>query len=125
VRRWTFCRFREASWESLEEAVEGMGYPAVVKSEGLGYDGKGQYRISSRAEIDRVRRNHGREENFVVEEFVEFSAEVSAVGLRNTSGDIRIYPVTENVHEGGILIYNHTSLQRISLWWVSSPWSSF
>jgi len=48
----------------------------------------------------------------VVEEFVEFSAEVSAVGLRNTSGDIRIYPVTENVHEGGILIYNHTSELR-------------
>ncbi len=106
------CRFREANRETLREAVEEIGYPAVIKSEALGYDGKGQYRVSSPADLRNVLENHGESEGFVVEELVEFTAEFSAVGVRNRKGEVRVYPLTENVHEGGILLYNRTSPRR-------------
>ncbi len=109
-RGYPVCRFREADRETLEEALEEIGYPAVVKSESLGYDGKGQYRIASPADLEDLKGAAG--ERFLVEEFVPFTSEISAVGVRSRSGEIKVYPVTENVHEGGILLYNYVSSRR-------------
>ena len=39
----------------------------------------------------------------MVEEFVDFKMEVSVIAVRNTVGEIKTYPVVENIHEDNIL----------------------
>lgn len=102
-------RFRRGRMEDLKRLIDEIGAPAVVKSERLGYDGKGQYRVSSGEDLEEIYRNHSPDESFVVEEFVDFEREVSAVGVRDRRGRIKIYPITENFHEEGILLYNRTT----------------
>jgi len=103
------ARFRRGKLSQLNELIREVGLPTVVKSERLGYDGKGQYRVFQERDLERILSNHSQEESFVVEEFVEFQSEVSAVGARDSGGNIRVFPITENVHEDGILLYNRTT----------------
>ncbi len=98
--------FRVGKLSRLRELVSELGPPVIVKSEKLGYDGKGQYRINSLSDLEEVFRNHSQEENFVVEKFVDFEMEVSAIGVRSRDGKVKIYPLTGNFHERGILLYN-------------------
>lgn len=101
-------RFLWGLMGELEDLVSSVGLPAVVKSERQGYDGKGQYRIESLEDLEKVRRNHPPEERFVVEELVRFRSEVSVIGVKDPSGRVKVYPITENHHSGGILVYNRT-----------------
>ena len=101
-------RFEVCRLENLEEAVRSVGLPVVVKAERLGYDGKGQYRVFSLKDLGKIRENHSEGESFVVEEMINFRAELSAVGVRDRRGRIKVFPVTQNVHEEGILLYNWT-----------------
>ncbi|WP_457601615.1 5-(carboxyamino)imidazole ribonucleotide synthase [Hydrogenivirga sp.] len=100
--------FRRGKLSELEGMVREIGTPAVVKSERLGYDGKGQYKVNRLEDLREVYRNHSQEEIFVVEEFVDFVREVSAVGVRDSQGHVKVFPITENVHEEGILLFNRT-----------------
>ncbi len=107
------ANFRIGNLSQLEYMVEEVGYPAVVKAEKLGYDGKGQYRVRTKEDLEDIYRNHGEGESFVIEEFIDFRMEVSAVGVRDRKGSVRVYPVTENVHEKGILLYNWVSDRKV------------
>jgi 5-(carboxyamino)imidazole ribonucleotide synthase len=64
--------------EDLSAALEEIGLPAVLKTAGFGYDGKGQTRINSAEEaggaFEALRGREG-----VVEAFVDFEREVSVV----------------------------------------------
>lgn len=101
-------RFRRVKTEELKEAVSELGLPAVVKSTRLGYDGKGQYRIRREEDLGQVFKSHSEGESFVVEEFVDFELEASAVGVRDSEGRTLVFPITMNVHDEGILLYNYT-----------------
>ena len=103
------ARFRRGKLGQLRELLREVGLPAVVKSERLGYDGKGQYRVYEEGEVEGILSRHSEEESFVVEEFVDFQREVSAVGVRDSEGRVKVFPLTENVHEEGILLYNRTA----------------
>ncbi len=70
------------------------GLPALVKSRRLGYDGKGQRRITA----DEVL---GADE--LAEEIVEFERELSIVAVRGRDGTTRCWPLAENEHRDGIL----------------------
>ena len=98
-------RFEVLSFEDLQRVGDLLGFPAVIKSESLGYDGKGQYLIRSLDEL-KVVKERGR---FLAEEFVDFEFEFSIIGVRNAQGQIRLYPPTINHHEEGILIHNITT----------------
>ncbi len=104
--------FRRSDLSGLREAVEQVGLPAVVKAERLGYDGKGQYRVERWEDLLEVHRNHPEGDSFVVESFVDFAYEVSAIGVRNGQGSVKIFPMTRNVHEEGVLLYNWVSEDR-------------
>lgn len=101
-------RFTHCTLKDLKNAISTIGLPAVVKADRLGYDGKGQYRVTSPEDIKTIEENHEPNDSFVVEEMVDFVAEVSAVGVRSHKGEILIFPPTQNVHREGILLYNHT-----------------
>jgi 5-(carboxyamino)imidazole ribonucleotide synthase len=90
------------SLADLDAAVEALGLPAVLKTRREGYDGKGQVVITSRADVPRAFESLPARPK-ILEEFVRFDREVSAIAVRGRSGETAFYPVTENVHRGGIL----------------------
>jgi 5-(carboxyamino)imidazole ribonucleotide synthase len=90
------------SREDMVTAVDQLGLPLVIKTRRLGYDGKGQFIIRERKDIDDAWKALGGN-SLIAEQWVNFDYEVSAIGARNVDGDIVIYPLSRNVHEDGIL----------------------
>jgi 5-(carboxyamino)imidazole ribonucleotide synthase len=90
----------------LYRAVREVGLPAILKTRRLGYDGKGQFRIRSEADLDVAWAALGAQAErvgLILEAFVPFEREVSVVAVRGRDGEFRAYPLTENWHESGIL----------------------
>ena len=91
------------SREALEAAVGALGYPAVLKTRRMGYDGKGQQVLSSEADLDSAwERLGGRP--LILEGFVPFDRELSILAVRGLGGEVAFYPLVENQHESGILV---------------------
>jgi 5-(carboxyamino)imidazole ribonucleotide synthase len=79
-----------------------MGLPLLLKTRRDAYDGRGNYKINSKLEInDAFDLFSGK--LLMVEKFVKFEKEISVIAARNTKGDITTYPVVENIHENNIL----------------------
>ncbi len=96
---------RVDSREDLGAAVKALGLPAVLKRRRLGYDGRGQRFLHEPSDLDEAWEALG-DAPLILEGFVDFDREVSLVGVRNPSGDTAFYPLSENVHEDGILRYS-------------------
>lgn len=88
--------------DDLYRAVSELGTPAVLKTAGFGYDGKGQAKIKAIGEIEKVFEDLNGNEA-VLESFVEFEKEVSVVCARDKQGNFAHYGVIENSHENHIL----------------------
>lgn len=86
----------------LHDAAARLGLPAVLKTRRAGYDGKGQQIVHTDAELDGAWRALGRAPS-VLEEFVEFSREISVLLARDVPGNIEFYPCAENLHRDHIL----------------------
>lgn len=90
------------SVEELDAALERLGCPAVLKTAGWGYDGKGQFRIGNRDQAAQAWRALNTAEA-VLEAFVDFDCEVSVVAARGSDGAVCTFPVIENSHRDHIL----------------------
>jgi len=90
------------SREDMEDAAAKLGLPMVVKSRRLGYDGKGQFIVRSADDVAPAWNALGGQA-LIAEQWVPFDFEVSTIGVRDAAGDVRIYPLTRNVHKDGIL----------------------
>lgn len=86
---------------SLAAAVQAMGLPALLKTRRLGYDGKGQLRLSPGDGWREAAVALGAPA--ILEGHVAFAREVSSVAARGVDGAFRGYPLCENAHAGGIL----------------------
>ncbi len=96
-------RFRKVADQSeLASAADEICLPAILKSAGFGYDGKGQYRIYSPANFDAAWQAVG-EQEAVLEAFVDFEREISVVAARSINGDFVHFGTVENQHVNGIL----------------------
>ncbi len=93
---------RVNSIENLREGLRILGTPAVLKTAGWGYDGKGQTRIASLAEAEKSYQALDGEEA-VLEKFVDLEREVSVIAARGADGQAIDYGVIENVHRRHIL----------------------
>ena len=94
------------SREELAARVAEFGMPCIVKTRRLGYDGKGQFRIRSSADIDAAWQALGdyvEKTGLILEGFVDFDREVSVVAVRGRDGEFRAWPVTGNWHVDGVL----------------------
>ena len=91
-----------ASFEALQAALQAIGTPAILKTAGFGYDGKGQVRLKSAADAPAAWDALGGAE-CVLEGFVQFAHEVSIVAARGLDGSFACYGPIENAHLGGIL----------------------
>ena len=89
----------------LVSALPGLGLPAVLKSAGWGYDGKGQAVIRAAAEAESAWRAAGLppDGEAVVEAWIDFEREVSVVAARGLDGAYVDFGVIENRHHRHIL----------------------
>lgn len=90
------------SYQDLQNAPKILGWPFLVKTRRLGYDGKGQRLIRTAADMETAWEQLGGQA-LIGENFVPFQREVSVIAVRNKSGQIVFYPLSENVHKNGIL----------------------
>jgi 5-(carboxyamino)imidazole ribonucleotide synthase len=86
----------------LDAAVETLGLPAVLKTCRMGYDGKGQWMLRTREDVEKTRKELPGVP-LILEKFVAFTREVSLLAARSRGGEIAFYPVVENHHRDGIL----------------------
>jgi 5-(carboxyamino)imidazole ribonucleotide synthase len=77
-------------------------FPSILKTARLGYDGKGQVRLRTRADVSSGFQALGAVP-CVLEQQVELEREISVVLARDPEGRSRAFPVSENIHRGGIL----------------------
>jgi 5-(carboxyamino)imidazole ribonucleotide synthase len=90
----------------LDDAIAIVGTPCILKTRRLGYDGKGQFRIRTRADADAAWDALGAQATtvgLIVEAFVAFERELSVIALRGRDGEFRTWPLTENWHVDGVL----------------------
>jgi len=87
---------------ALARAADLADGGAVVKTARLGYDGKGQRRVSSRSELTEALSDLG-DVDCVVEAMLDLHAEVSVIIGRTADGRSSHWPIAENVHTDGIL----------------------
>lgn len=88
--------------DEFQTAVDQLGTPCVLKTAGFGYDGKGQSKITSQADIETAfaaLNGH----DAVLEAFVDFEKEVSVVCARDQQGNFSHFGVIENEHANHIL----------------------
>lgn len=83
-------------------AVREIGTPAVLKTAGFGYDGKGQAKILGTDDCALAFEGIGGKEA-ILEAFVDFEKEVSVVAARDAAGHFAHFGVIENDHVNHIL----------------------
>ena len=93
------------SLSDLQAAVARLGVPGILKTNRLGYDGKGQAKISARDDVAAAWAAMKNQPS-IYESFVNFTCEVSVLVARSVDGRVACFDVTENVHRNHIL---HTS----------------
>jgi 5-(carboxyamino)imidazole ribonucleotide synthase len=91
-----------ANEQDLAEAVRALGCPAILKTAGFGYDGKGQARVNAPEDAAAAWESIGCVPA-VLEAFIEFEREVSVVAARSAAGDFVDYGVVDNTHRNHIL----------------------
>lgn len=99
--------FRDITgFDALRAAIAELGTPCILKTRRLGYDGKGQFRIRTAADIDAAWQALGAQAatvGLILEAFVPFEREISVVAVRGRDGEFRHWALTENWHEQGVL----------------------
>lgn len=90
------------SQQDLDEALLRIGFPALLKTRTLGYDGKGQKLLRQPEDATDTFDEMGARP-CLLEQFIPFSGEVSLIAVRSRDGEVRCYPLVHNTHRDGIL----------------------
>jgi 5-(carboxyamino)imidazole ribonucleotide synthase len=88
--------------EDVKEGVKKFGIPTMLKARRDAYDGRGNFKINSEEEIQTA-YDYFKGQPLLLEKFVPFRMEVSVIASRNTKGQIKTYPLVENIHQDNIL----------------------
>lgn len=114
VLHTTQHRLREKTWlrawgfpvtefvAVTDELPAEFGYPAILKTAGFGYDGKGQIRVEGAEQLEAAWTALERQP-CVLERVVDFEREISVVAVRGVDGSFVDYGVMENAHARHIL----------------------
>lgn len=111
IREKTFCKdlgvkvpkfleFNTAK-ELLDRKSE-LFFPSVLKTSSGGYDGKGQWKLSSYDDLVS-KLSSIPDTELILEEFITFDKEYSCIAVRSLKNEIKFYPLCENIHQNGIL----------------------
>ncbi len=86
--------------DCLKQA-EIFGYPFLLKARFDAYDGRGNFVIKSKDDINLAFEKLSKS-SLYAEKFVPFMKELSVVSARGMSGDIISFPVVETIHKNNI-----------------------
>lgn len=92
--------------DDLDQALAELGLPVFVKLCEQGYDGQNQWKLSDDEDVQQFRVRWNASQPAVVEKCVQFERELSILAVRSRKGEVMHYPVTENFHRNGILLYS-------------------
>src|SRR5512133_3043000 len=70
----------------VKEEIEAIGFPAVLKTRRMGYDGKGQTIIQTDVDLQNQKLD-----SMILEAFISFDRELSIIGVRNKRGEMKFY----------------------------------
>lgn len=90
-----------ASSEDIDAIPDDL-LPGILKTVRMGYDGKGQVRVRTRAEV-RTAFAEMKGVTCLLEKMLPLAYEVSVLTARGADGESVVYPIAENVHRDGIL----------------------
>lgn len=88
--------------QDIEDSIDSIGFPCVLKTTRGGYDGKGQHVMNSLADI-RGCIPLIQQGACVLEAWIPFDKEVSVMVAANGLDEITVFPVVENIHRNNIL----------------------
>ena len=91
-----------ASPAGFDAALARVKLPALLKTARFGYDGKGQARVESKADLERLFMEW-KGVPCILEEFLALEREISVILARTAEGHTAVFPVAENQHARGIL----------------------
>jgi len=88
----------------LIEGINQFGFPSVLKTAEGGYDGKGQLVIRNQQQLEEGMSLVKQEEvEWILEKWMIFTKEISVIVARNSNGEAKAFPVSENIHQNNIL----------------------
>ncbi len=90
------------SMVDLQKGLDKFGYPSLLKARRDAYDGRGNFKINSSENVQKA-FDYFKGTDLMLEKFIPFKMEVSVIAARNTKGQIKTYPLVENIHESNIL----------------------
>lgn len=85
----------------IEKAIENFGLPVLLKAREDAYDGKGNFLIKSKKDIDKGLEKL-KDRKLYVEKFVPFVKELAVMVARSVNGEIKVYPVVETIHVNNV-----------------------
>jgi len=88
--------------EDVKTGLKKFGIPAMLKARRDAYDGRGNFKIDSEDDVQTA-YDYFKGQSLLLEKFVPFKMEVSVIASRNTKGQIKTYPLVENIHKENIL----------------------
>jgi 5-(carboxyamino)imidazole ribonucleotide synthase len=88
--------------EDVKTGLKKFGIPAMLKARRDAYDGRGNFKIDSEDNIQTA-YDYFKGQPLLLEKFIPFTMEVSVIASRNTKGQIKTYPLVENIHKENIL----------------------
>ncbi len=91
---WVFVK----AGDSLPAAATTLDFPIIIKTDRLGYDGKGQTSIYNVLEVPDTMPV-----DVVIEKRIDLKGEFSILVARNSNDEITVSPAVKNTHEEGIL----------------------
>ncbi|KAG8679451.1 phosphoribosylaminoimidazole carboxylase ade2, partial [Ceratobasidium sp. 395] len=91
----------ESTVEGVHAAGQAMGYPLMLKSRTLAYDGRGNYVVRSADQAAEALKALG-DRPLYAERWAPFVKELAVMVVRAMDGQVRSYPVVETVHKNNI-----------------------
>ncbi len=103
IKTPSFFKFDKDTNFERELEKTNIKLPVIIKTNTLGYDGKGQYHINSKDEIIKKINLLDKNIEYIVEEKIDFIKEFSVIIGRNHNKEIYCFEPIENIHKNGIL----------------------
>ena len=80
-----------------------MNFPLIIKTNTMGYDGKGQFKLESLSQVEKTLSALPKNNDFIIEEKINFNKEFSVIIGKDIHGNIANFDPIENIHKDGIL----------------------
>ncbi len=89
------------TYEDAEKFGKANGYPFLLKTRTLGYDGYGNFTVNNELDIESALAKFG-DRKLMAEKFVNFTKELAVMVVRSVSGETATYPCVETIQKNHI-----------------------